>query len=71
MTPKQRRAEIKRILHCLNDENRDVFNRMYAPHNITQDIDVTVDEMPTKRLNWALQQCQNSYYRLFRVIKNA
>lgn len=71
MTPKQKRTEIKRLLWMLKDENREVFNRMYAPNNIDQSVDITVDSMPAKQLSWALQQCQSSYYRLFKVIKNA
>lgn len=71
MTPKQKRVEIKRLLHLLNEDNRYTFNRMYAPNNLDQDVDLTVDNMPAKRLSWALQQCQNSYYRLFKVIQSA
>ena len=71
MTPKQKRVEIKRILHLLTDENREVFNRMYAPYDISQDVNITVDSMPANRLSWALQQCQNSYYRVFKVLKHA
>lgn len=71
MTPKQKRVEIKRLLSLLNDHNREVFNRMYSPHNITQDVNITVDSLETKKLSWALQQCQNTYYKLFRVLKNA
>jgi hypothetical protein len=44
---------------------------MYAPNNLDQDVDLTVDKMPAKQLSWALQQCQNSYYRLFKVIQSA
>ena len=71
MTPKQKRAEIKRILHLLTDENRECFNRMYSPYDITQDVNITVDAMEAKKLSWALQQCQNSYYKVFKVLKNA
>lgn len=69
MTPKQKREEIKRLLSCLTEENREMFNRMYSPTDIYRDVYETVDEMPAKRLSWALTQCQNSYYRLFRIIK--
>ncbi len=71
MTPLQKRKEIKRILNLLTDENREVFNRMYSPFDITQDVNITVDSMPAKQLSWALQQCQNSYYRVFKVLKHA
>ena len=71
MTPKQTRQEIKRILSLLEDKHRAFFNRMYAPYDITQDVNITVDAMEAKKLSWALQQCQNSYYKVFKVLKNA
>lgn len=71
MTPKQKRAEIKRLLGLLTDSNREIFNRMYAPYDITQDVNITVDTIESKKLSWALQQCQNSYYRVFKVLKHA
>lgn len=71
MTPKQKREEIKRLLSCLKEENREMFNRMYSPRDVYRDVNETVDEMPAKRLSWALQQCQNSYYRLFKIIKSS
>lgn len=71
MTPKQKRAEIKRLLSLLDESNRTIFNRMYSPLDITQDVNITVDSMPAKQLSWALTQCQNSYYKIFKVIKSA
>lgn len=71
MTPKQRRTEIKRLLSRLNDHNREIFNRMYSPNDIHQDVNDTVDSMPAKKLPWALTQCQNSYYSLFKIIKHS
>ncbi len=44
---------------------------MYSPPEENPNVYDLVDEMPTKRLQWALTQCQNSYYTLFKVIKNA
>ena len=71
MTPKQKRTEIKRLLSLLDESNRLVFKRMYSHLDITKDINLVVDDMPAKQLQWALQQCQNSYYKLFKVIKSA
>ena len=71
LTPKQKRAEIKRILYLLSEENREMFNRMYSPQDIDREVSETVDSMPAKQLSWALQQCQNSYHRIFKVIKHA
>jgi len=69
MTPKQKREEIKRLLSLLNKRNHTVFNLMYSPDNTNNDVNDTVDKMPAKQLNWALTQCQNTYYNLFKVIK--
>lgn len=71
MTPKQKRAEIKRLLSLLDSQHRDIFNRMYSPRDVHRDVEETVDEMPAKQLSWALTQCQNSYYKLFKVIQSA
>ena len=70
MTPKQRRTEIKRLLSLLNDHNRFIFMKMYSPYDASADINGVVDTMPAKKLQWALTQCQNSYYQLFKIIKN-
>jgi hypothetical protein len=32
-------------------------------------IDFVVDDMPAKQLTWALSQCQQSYYRIFELLK--
>lgn len=69
MTPKQKRTEIKRILHLLTDENREVFKRMYSPTDFSKDIDYVVDDMPAKQLSWALSQCESSYHRIFKLLQ--
>lgn len=71
MTPKQKRTEIKRLLWLLDEHNRVIFMKMYSPFDASADINGVVDNMPAKQLSWALQQCQNSYYKLFKVIKSA
>jgi hypothetical protein len=68
MTPKQKRTEIKRILHLLSPKNREVFNRMYSPNDLAKPTDEVVDNMPAKRLSWALSQCQNSYHHIFKLL---
>ena len=68
MTSKQKRTEIKRILHLLEPGNRRMFNRMYNHENIDEDTDVVVDKMPAKQLTWALKQCENSYHRIFKIL---
>lgn len=71
MTPKEKRTEIKRILSRLTDGNRNIFMRMYSHDDLTRDINDVVDTMPAKQLNWALQQVQNTYHKIFRIIKNS
>lgn len=71
MTPKQKRTEIKRLLALLDEHNRYVFVMMYSPPDENPNVDDLVDSMAANKLSWALTQCQNSYYRLFKVIQNA
>lgn len=71
MTPIQRRERIKFVLSKLTDGNRKIFMRMYSPHDLQRDINEVVDTMPSKQLQWALQQVENTYYKLFRIIKNS
>lgn len=68
MTPKQKRTEIKRILSKLEDDNRMIFKRMYSHNDLDKDINLVVDAMPAKKLDWALQQCKNTYYRIFKIL---
>jgi hypothetical protein len=68
MTPKQKRTEIKRILGKLEEENRMVFKRMYSHTDLDKDINLVVDEMPAKQLNWALQQCKTTYHSIFKIL---
>lgn len=68
MTPKQKRTEIKRLLNLLEPSNRRVFNRMYSADDLTKSVEEVVDAMPAKQLTWALTQCQNSYYRIFKLL---
>ena len=71
MTPKQKRERIKFILSKLTDGNRGIFMKMYSHEDLTRDINEVVDTMPPKQLKWALQQCESSYQRIFRIIKNS
>lgn len=71
MTPKQKRERMKFMLSKLTDGNRNIFMRMYSHEDLTRDINEVVDTMPAKQLKWAYQQCENSYHRIFRIIKNS
>ena len=68
MTPNQKRTEIKRILSKLEDKNRLVFKRMYSHLDLDKDVNLVVDEMPAPKLDWALQQCKNSYHEIFKIL---
>ena len=68
MTPKQKRTEIKHILSRLEESNRNTFMRMYSHEDLTKDIDTVVDEMPAKKLDWALRQAKNSYHKIFKIL---
>jgi ssDNA-specific exonuclease RecJ len=68
MTPKQKRTEIKRILSKLEEDNRMIFKRMYSHTDLEKDINLVVDDMPAKQLDWALQQCKNTYHSIFKIL---
>jgi hypothetical protein len=69
MTPKQKRSEIKRILSKLEESNRNVFMRMYSHKNLEKNVSDVVDEIPSKKLDWALTQAKNSYYKIFKILQ--
>ena len=66
----QKRKEIKRLLSLLTDKNRNVFMHMYSHYDLEKPIDEVVDDMPAKNLSWALTQCQNSYYNIFKILQS-
>lgn len=71
MTLKQKRTEIKRILPKLTEGNYSVFMKMHSPFALEKDINEGVDELPVRKLNVAIQQVNNTYYRIFRILKSA
>ena len=70
MTYAQKRAEIKRILGLLEEGNRTVFKRMYSSLDQDRDINLVVDEMSWQHLDTALKQCENSYHRIFAILRS-
>jgi len=66
---KKKRDKIKYILSRLEDSNRLMFNRMYSPNDLEQDINITIDNLPNNRVDWALTQCKNSYHQIFTVLR--
>ena len=69
MTYAQKRAEIKRILGLLEEGNRTVFKRMYSSLDQDRDINLVVDEMSWQHLDTALKQCENSYHKIFTILR--
>jgi hypothetical protein len=71
MTHAQKRAEIKRILALLAEANRTVFKLMYSPKDLDLDINRVVDEMSWRELDWALKKCENSYHKIFTILRGS
>ncbi len=69
MTLKEKRERIKFILSKLEDSNRNVFMRMYSHEDLSRDINDVVDSMPSKKVNWALEQCKATYYKIFKILE--
>lgn len=58
------RVLLKKLLHELSDGNFTVFKRMYSPNNMDSTIEEAVDAMPTEKLDHALTQAENTYFKL-------
>lgn len=54
------RSKIKEGLSILTDGHRMLFKRMYSPNDLGKDIGAVVDDMPTDKLDWAMQQIENT-----------
>jgi flagellar biosynthesis/type III secretory pathway ATPase len=71
MTSSQKRAKIKHILSKLDNSQQLVFLRMYTNGKLDTDIDDVVDQLPLEKLDWALQQCKNTYHKIFQILKDS
>jgi hypothetical protein len=58
------RKYLKDGLAKLSEEEQMVFKRMYSYNNLELPIDKVVDNMPEGKLDWAMQQVENT------IIKN-
>lgn len=47
------------LLQCSIREQQ-MFNRMYAHDKIEQSVDITVKELPSQKLDWAITQVENT-----------
>ncbi len=54
------RTKIKEGLAKLNDKHQLLFKRMYSHNNLELPIDEVVDNMPSDRLSWALEQVETT-----------
>jgi len=54
------RQTIKDGLAKLPEGHQLLFKRMYSPGKLDLPIDEVVDNMPEDRLDWAMQQVENS-----------
>lgn len=61
------RIELKSGLSKCTAAEQLLFKRMYSPKNIDLPIDQVVDNMPADRLDWAMQQVQNTLLKFGRV----
>ena len=57
---KYAREKLKEGLAQCDDRQREVFKKMYSPHERDLDIDTVVDNMEVGELDWALTQVQNT-----------
>ena len=57
---KYARDELKAGLKKVSENMQLLFKRMYSHQNLNIDIDTVVDNMPAKKLDWAMQQVERS-----------
>jgi hypothetical protein len=65
------RQQLKDGLAQLPEENQRIFMIMYSHKNMDRTIDEAVDAMPNERLDWAMQQVENSLIKANIVAKRA
>jgi hypothetical protein len=54
------RQWLKDALAKLPESNQTVFKHMYSHKALELDIETVVDRMPADKLDWAMQQVENS-----------
>ena len=57
------RTQLKEGLAKLPHTHHRLFKRMYSHTDLDKNIDDVVDDMPADKLDWAMQQVQNSLYK--------
>lgn len=56
--------KLKSGLSQLPEGHQLLFKRMYSHKNLNADINVIVDNLPDEKLDWAMQQVENSLNKL-------
>lgn len=54
------RNSLKEKLLLLPKSWQAMFKRMYSPNDLEKGLDKVVDQMPESKLDWAMQQVENS-----------
>lgn len=54
------RAMLKTKLAQCTDDEQMMFKRMYANGDLALEINAVVDRMPAEKLDWAMQQVDNT-----------
>ena len=54
------RQQLKDGLSKCTEAQRDLFRRMYSHKDLTCPMDEVVDRMPEDKLDWAMQQVENT-----------
>lgn len=57
------RNYLKEGLALLSEEQQMVFKRMYSHTNLDLPINEVVDKMPENKLDWAMQQVENTIFK--------
>ena len=59
-----KREQLKELLKSYTDGQKLIFKRMYSNDNLDLDINDIVDNMPDVKLNWAIEQVNNTIKKL-------
>lgn len=65
MLDQARKDELVELFNQLTDPQQKLFMRMYSHDDLSKPIDQVVAEMPKKKVDWAITQCERT------ILKNA
>jgi hypothetical protein len=55
-----RREELKTLICQCTEPQQHLFKQMYSHRNLDLPIDQVVDQMPSEKIDWAIQQCERT-----------